>query len=136
CAGSGENRPALRDGIDLAFGVGRRSERPAVVKISAAVPLAVPGVQLDVGTKLARLGCVLFSYADVAARSSERGKLHKDIVEKERQPDALAFALCAHQVHAVVPVAGAHERQAMLAEAQPVIDRANAMFIKRAGLLG
>ena len=41
----------------------------------------------------------------------------------------------ADQVHAVVPVAGAHERQPVLAELQPVSDRTNAMLIQRGGLL-
>ncbi|MEI6720815.1 MAG: hypothetical protein WCO67_08625, partial [Betaproteobacteria bacterium] len=46
--------------------------------------------------------------------------------EEEAEPDALAAACGAHQVHAVVPVAGSHQGQAMGAEPQASRDGARA----------
>ena len=39
------------------------------------------------------------------------GKLDEDVIQKKGQPDAFATSMEAHQVHAVVPVAGTHQRQ-------------------------
>ena len=53
--GAGEHRPRLRDRIDLALVVLRRSERRAVVVVAAAIPLAVPR-QLELRREAACLG--------------------------------------------------------------------------------
>src|SRR5687767_10502433 len=45
---AGKDRPALRQGVDLALRVASRSERRAVVEISAAIPFSVPAVLFDV----------------------------------------------------------------------------------------
>ena len=58
-------------------------------------------------------------------------ELHEHVVEEEGEPDALALAVLADEVHAVVPVAAAHERQAVLAEAQAVLDGADAVLVER-----
>jgi hypothetical protein len=71
----------------------------------------------------------------IAAQAGHLGEAHEHLVEEESEPDAFAFAL-AHQVHAVVPVAGAHERQAVLAEPQAVQDGAHAVFVKARRLVG
>jgi len=63
---AGKNRPALRQGINLAFGVGGRAEGLAIVEIGAAVPLAVPGMLLDVLAELAGFGGAEFGEGDVA----------------------------------------------------------------------
>src|SRR5262249_52235186 len=46
-------------------------------------------------------------------------------------PDCLADAAAADAVHTVVPVAGAHERQTMWAEAPGIADGADTMLIER-----
>jgi hypothetical protein len=46
--GAGENRPALRKGIDAAFGIACRTQNRTVVEVSAPIPLAVPTLLLDV----------------------------------------------------------------------------------------
>ena len=51
------------------------------------------------------------------ARASAAKRM-QHVIEEEAEPDAFALALRADQVHAVVPVAGAHQRQAVRAEAQ------------------
>ena len=57
-------------------------------------------------------------------------ELSKHVAEKEAQPNALAPALHADQVHAVVPIARTHQRQAPLAEAQSVSDGTHAMLVQ------
>src|SRR6185369_1051722 len=106
-ARGGQHRPALRDGVDLAFLVVRRAERCAVVEVSAPVPFAVPAVALDALAQLRRLALTAFGEQCIALRASERGELHQHVVKEEAEPDALAFALRADEIHAVVPVAGA-----------------------------
>ena len=58
------------------------------------------------------------------------GELLQHGVQEEAQPDAFARALDADQVHAVVPVAGAHQRQAVRAELQAVLDGAHAVLVE------
>src|SRR5437867_1419218 len=47
-AGAGKNRPALRDRINLTFGVTRRPKQRAIVEMSPGVPMAIPAILLDV----------------------------------------------------------------------------------------
>ena len=135
-AGAADDRPALRQGIDLTFRIGLRAERLAVVEVGAAIPLAVPGVLLDVFLQLLRLrrGSVRRRQRPVAL-PRQLGKLRQHVVEEEGEPDAFAAAVFADQVHAVVPIAAAHQRQAVFAEFQAVLDGAHAMFVERGRLL-
>ena len=55
------------------------------------------------------------------------------LVQEPGQPHALPLALAADEVHAVVPVAGAHQWQSVPAETQPVLDRADAVFVESRG---
>ena len=82
------------------------------------------------------LGEATVGKGDVVARARQFGKLGEHVVEEERQPDAFAAALFAHQVHAVVPVAAAHQRQTVFAEFQSVFDGAHAMLVERGRLFG
>ena len=55
-----------------------------------------------------------------------------EIGEQEpAQPDALALAGRSHAVHPVVPVPGAHERQAVAADREAAVERARAVFVQR-----
>ena len=45
-------------------------------------------------------------------------KPHKHFIQEKSEPDAFALAVLAHQVHAVVPITRADERQAVLAAAE------------------
>ena len=129
-ARAGEHRPALRDRIDPAFGAARRAERRAVVEVGAAVPLAVPAVLLEALAQPGALALAARGEGGVAARTRERAELPQHFAQEEAQPDALALAAHPHQIHAVVPVAGAHQRQAVRAEAQAVRDRAHAVLVE------
>ena len=57
-------------------------------------------------------------------------------IEEEPQPDAFALSLRTHQVHPVVPVSGADERQAVFAEPEPPENRPHAVFIETGGFPG
>src|SRR5438128_1587939 len=50
-------------------------------------------------------------------------------------PDAFAHAFVANAVHTIVPIAGAHEWQAVRAELTSALDCAKAMFVEGAFLL-
>src|SRR3546814_6125279 len=56
----------------------------------------------------------------------------KCLVQEESKPDALAASALPHPVHAVVPVAGADQRQAALAEpVQRTLQPAHAVLVQR-----
>ena len=82
------------------------------------------------------LGLAALGEGGVAAQRGQLGELRQHVVEEEAQPDAFALALLADQVHAVVPVAGAHQRQAVRAEAQAVSDGAHAVLVQAGRLVG
>ncbi len=129
-AGPRENRPALRDRIDPALGVARRTERRAVVEVRAAVPLAVPAVLLDLQAHFVRLHPATFGEGHVTGLACDLGEPHEHFIKEESQPDAFPFAVLSHKVHPVVPVAGPHERQAVLAGPEASQDRSPAMFVQ------
>ena len=72
----------------------------------------------------------------VPSPPSKIDKLIEHIVKEKRQPDAFAFAFLADQVHAVIPVATAHERQTMGAERQTVVHRPDAMLVECGNFIG
>jgi hypothetical protein len=72
----------------------------------------------------------------IAAQARHLGEARQYLVQEEAEPDALAAALDADPVHAVVPVAGAHQRQTVLAEPQAVLDGAHAMVVEARRLVG
>ena len=51
-AAAGNDRPALADRIDLAFVIVGRAQGGAVIEIGPPIPVAVPGMGLDVGAQL------------------------------------------------------------------------------------
>ena len=77
-----------------------------------------------------RLPMAAFDKGYVAAPGSQLGKVHEHVIKEKAEPDALAPAVFAHQVQAVVPVAGADERQAVVAEFEAVQDGPDAMLVK------
>src|SRR5207237_8582649 len=56
--------------------------------------------------------------------------------KEEGEPDALAATFLPHQIHAVVPIAGAHQRQTVFAKFQTMLDRAYAVLVERCRFLG
>ena len=62
----------------------------------------------------------------VAALPRQRREVGDHAAQEPAQPDRLAAAFDADAVHAVVPVAAAHQRQAVRAHAQAAVDGARA----------
>jgi hypothetical protein len=133
---AGKNGPALRDRIDLAFGIGRGSEWRAVVEVGAAIPCAVPAVLLDVLDELGPVLVALLRERGIVAKPRDICEVCEHRAKEERKPDTFPPAVDTHEIHPVVPVAGAHQRQSVRAEAQSVQDRAHAMLVKRRDFRG
>ena len=115
--GAREHRPGLRDQVDAAFLVERRAERRAVVEEGAPEPGAVPaGAVQRSDASRARAACQRCARAPVAARLGERREALDHAAQEPGEPDRFAAAFVADAVHAVVPVAGAHQRQAVRAD--------------------
>ena len=129
-AAAGQDRPALADGVDLAFLVFRRAERRAVVEVGPAVPLAVPAVGFDAASQQGSLSGTGLRQGHVTPTVRQPGEQLQVFVEEKGQPDAFALAALADAVHAVVPVAAAHKRQAVRAETQAVSDGPRAVVIE------
>ncbi len=127
---AGQHRPTLRDRVDLAFAVARRAQRGAVVEPGAAIPAAVPGVLFDVFAQTVAFRCAEFGEIGVVVLPRQRAELAQHLDQEEAQPDALALAVDADPIHAVVPVAGADQRQAVFTKAHAVPDGAHAMLIQ------
>ena len=67
----------------------------------------------------------------VSPAVGQRGERRQDRQQEPREPHALTAAARPDQVHAVVPVARADERQPMLARVETHRDRADAMLVQR-----
>jgi hypothetical protein len=132
--GAGNHGPGLRQGIDAAFVVGRGTEWLAVIEIRPAIPLSVPGVLLDRIAQAARFFTKGPGLIRVAPLVAQFGKVLEHRQQEPAEPDAFTAAFRADAVHAVVPVAAAHERQSVSAESASVLDGAEAMLVDRAGL--
>ncbi len=65
---------------------------------------------LDVAAQLRRLLGAEIGNNGVMTPPRQTGKQLQVLVQEPRQPHALALALVADQIHAVVPVAAAHQR--------------------------
>ena len=109
-AGPGEHRPALGNGINLAFVIARRSQRSPIIEVGAAIPAAIPALLLEVLAQVRRLSFAAFDERQVTSPAGHLGELRQHVIEEKAQPDAFALALDPHPIHAVVPVAGANQR--------------------------
>src|SRR3546814_126959 len=95
---------------------GRRAQRRTVVEPRAPVPGAVPGFGVQCFAQPRGAFDAAFGEQQVAAVACQDVEAVECLVQEESKPDALAASALPHPVHAVVPVAGADQRQAALAE--------------------
>src|SRR5665213_1887747 len=77
-----------------------------------------------------------FSTPEFPTHVGNLGKLPQDRVQEPAQPNAFSLAMLADTVHAVIPVAGAHQRKAMTSDIQAAIQRARAMFEQGCAVTG
>jgi hypothetical protein len=90
---AGQHRPALRDRVDLAFGVRGRAQRRAVVEIGAAIPGAVPAVLFDALAQSAPARPATLGEVPGPRAPAPGAELPQHFAQEEAQPDALALAL-------------------------------------------
>jgi hypothetical protein len=133
--GAGQNCPALRDRVDLAFVVSDRSQGGAVIEVRPAVPFSVPAVTFQLDPQLLGLDSELLCHRVVTAEVCKFDELPHGIEQKEPEPNAFPFAPLADQIHAVVPIAASDQGQAMFAKSQTASDRSNAVFIEGRAIL-
>ncbi|MNE00643.1 hypothetical protein D3C80_930580 [compost metagenome] len=128
-----QHRPALRQRVDAAFLVARRTQYLAVVEPGAAIPAAVPGVRFQFFGECGGLGGATQRKGAVALAQGDAAECPQHLMAKEAQPHAFALPLFADPVHAVVPVAAAHQRQAMGAALQGVAEGTLTMLVQALG---
>ena len=109
----GQDRPGLRDRVDPTFLVCGRAERRSIVEEAPEIPIAIPGLPLERDFQRVGVHRPLVRALGFAAPRRNRREGDKRRMEEPTEPDALALALFADAVHAVVPIARAHERQPM-----------------------
>src|SRR5438093_1515172 len=112
------NNTSLPNRIDLKFGIGRLSKRGPVVEVRAPVPITVPGMLLDILSKLRRFVQATFREQGATTHMCYIREPQEHFMKKEPQPDAFAFAVLTHEVHAVVPVTGTHEWKTMFTKSK------------------
>src|SRR6185312_5843498 len=118
-----------RDRVDAAFVVLRRTQRRAVVVIAAPVPRAIPCLRQRLAQGVGMVAPAAGTFA-IAALLGDRCQRGDGGQEEPAQPAAFTAAGGAHGVHAVVPVAGADQRQAMRADGEAAVDRARRVFVQ------
>ena len=69
---------------------------------------------LDILAHVSRLLLAALSEGQVTTQACNLRELHEHVIQEKPQPDALAFAFFADHIHAVVPVTGADEWEAVL----------------------
>ncbi len=90
--GAADHAPGLRDRVDFALIVFRRSERRAVVEIGAQIPIAVPGLLFERRFQRGHVQPPGFRALVFAARVRQRRKLHEH--QDAETSRAKRFLLC------------------------------------------
>src|SRR6185436_12079841 len=55
------------------------------------------------------------------------------VAQEEGQPNAFSFAMFTNEIHTIVPITASDQRQAVLPKFEPILNRAHAMLVERAG---
>ena len=91
---------------------------------------------LDIARKRCPLIDTTRSKGRVAVKPGQACELLQHFTQEKPQPDTFSFAVFAHHVHAIVPVAGADQWQAVRAGRESAFNGANAVLIQARRLLG
>ena len=127
---TGDDRPRLGNGVDLALVVLRRSERRPVIEEGAPVPLPVPRLLLQ--RSLERFGAAPPTRRTLvfAAEIGDAGEVPQIHEQKPAKPHAFSPALMADPVHTVVPVAGPDQGKAMAAHLEAAVQGPRAVLVQ------
>ena len=102
-------------------------------KIGAPIPIAIPSFAFrPLSRARRRARAKRARLLGFAASVGQFGETRQRGVEKPRHPHAFAGAVFADPVHAVIPIARSHQRQAVRANRKAAIERKRAM-IEQAG---
>src|SRR6202034_1419259 len=104
-----------------------------VVEISAEIPLTVPGMFFEGGFQAGHVEPPSFGALVLAAGVGDRRENIQHMMQEPSEPDAFALAARADEIHAIVPVALAHEGKAVRPVGEAAIDGAGAMLEDRFG---
>ena len=132
---AGKHRPRLGDGIDAALLIARRTHRRAVVEPGAPVPVAVPRFTFQGDVERRHMPAPTGGPGPLPPAVGEVRKSAQGRVQQPPQPDTLAAPAFADAVHTVVPIAAAHQWQAVHADRQTVVQGAGAVLVERGGFL-
>src|SRR3954447_9050349 len=113
--------PRLNQRINLAFIALGRTDRLAIIVISAPIPLAVPAACVQRAAKTFAIRLISCHTLRIASLQTYRQHALEHIVDKKPEPDALSPALPANAAEPIVPVAATNERQPVRARRQPAI---------------
>ena len=126
----GKHRPGLGNRVDAALRVARRAQRRAVVEVPAPVPVPVPAGALQ--RRAQRLAVRQPSAATraVSPRAAASAPNCSSAAHRNQPSHTLSpRSGRAHEVHAVVPVTAAHQRQPVFADRQARIQRERAVLV-------
>ncbi len=129
--GARQDCPRLGDRIDAALAVAGRAQGSTIIKIAPAVPVAVPPSTLERLTQRFTMGEPASLALRVTSPLCDRSKLHERGGQKPSKPDTLAPTGRTDEVHAIVPVAAAHQGEPMGADAEARVQRPGAMRVNR-----
>src|SRR4029453_4157815 len=107
----------------------------SVVEIRSAVPRAIPCVRLQSDPQLLGSLPATIGIVGLVAPLRQFCECLQHADEEPSVPNPLALSVGANLIHAVVPVAGAHERQSVGTQPIAVLQRANTVLVDRATLV-
>src|SRR4029079_4583872 len=89
---TGQDRPGLRERVNLAILVGRGTEWRSIVEIRAAIPASVPAMLFGSADQQIGAGAIRSGALYVAAAFGQRCKTPQHDDQKPRHPHTLALS--------------------------------------------
>ena len=130
---AGDDRPGLGQGVDAALRITVATERRAVVVIGAAVPGAIPAACLQGIGETVTVLAVTGEARPIVAAFAQRQEVAENLIQEKPEPDALAAPFPSDAVHTVVPVARAHQRQAVFTAGERAVEGAATVLVEVGG---
>ena len=103
----------------------------AIVKVCALEPLPIPRATIERQPPTMQSGFPAQCAIKLTTRMAPRNKFAHYPTQKPAQPDRFTAPFYANAIHAIVPIATAHQRQTMNANTQTAINGACRVFVDR-----